>query len=213
MFIKICGLTREDDLLAALDAGVEALGFVAYSKSARFVPPSLLSRLLKDVPVPPGVRKVGVFVDASKAEIGEYLDAGIDIIQLHGEEDADFAASLRSIAGAEVWRALRPRTVAEIEALRNFPADKFVLDAFVADKPGGTGRIADWPLAILAARVLPGSLLLAGGLNPDNVGAGISQVKPFGVDVSSGVESSPGKKDSRLITAFVNACREAASHG
>lgn len=208
LLIKICGLRTIEALKAAEESGADAIGFMAYPKSKRFIAPEDIAALLKEAPLK-GVRKAGVFVDPTLDDIKRYLDAGIDLIQLHGSESAGFAREAGKLA--EVWKAFGPESDSEIDAMRNYPAAKILVDAFNPREKGGTGTKADWTLARYAAETLPQGAILAGGLTPGNVAEALKAVRPAGVDVSSGVEAAPGVKDAALIRAFVKAAREATS--
>ncbi len=191
IFVKICGITRAEDALAAIGCGADAIGFIAYPKSKRFIPPgkvSLISQSLKTE-----ISKVAVFVNPSRDDIEKYVSAGADVVQLHGDETADFAENVAK--SAEVWKAIRPRSKDDILKYKGFPAAKFLIDAAGGTEYGGTGRKSDWELAKFAVEILGAPVILAGGLNPANIAEAISSVEPFGVDLSSGVESSPGIKD------------------
>jgi len=205
--IKICGITCLDDALAALDAGADMLGFNFYPPSPRHVERAACAELV-------GALRgrgytatlVGVFVNAPPADVNRILDAcGLDLAQLSGDEPpADLA-----FLGERAFKAIRPRDTAEARILaaaypiRGAPP-AWLLDASVgAGQFGGTGQTGDWAAARgLAARQ---PILLAGGLRPENVAAAIAAVQPWGVDVASGVESSPGRKDEAKMKTFVRA--------
>lgn len=195
-FLKICGITRIEDLESVVSAGADAVGFIAYPKSPRYISPEAVSNLLSSVDTE-RVLKVGVFVNASKDKIQEYVDAGIDIIQLHGDEDEEFSLFLNK----PIWRALRLKEESEIAQYKNFPCEKFLVDSYVkgAELPGGTGHVGDWSLAKDFIQQVDKDVLLAGGLNAFNVVDAYKQVEPFGFDLSSGVEVSPGIKSSDKI--------------
>ncbi len=204
MFIKICGLKKLSDIICAASAGADAVGFVAWPRSVRFIEPGSVKELLAGNINE--LLKVGVFVDPDAVTVHEYLDAGINVVQLHGDEPPEFA---RIFAGrAEIWRAIKPRSFRELELYREYPADKFLVDTFTKDLPGGSGKTGDWELARLAVEILPKPVILAGGLNAGNVINAVSAVKPFGVDVSGGVESSPGDKAPELIKEFILKVKE-----
>ena len=195
--IKICGLTRRDDVDAAVEAGAWAVGCVLWPGSPRAVTPAQAHRLMQDVP--PRVKRVGVVVNASVDEAREWCDtAGLTTIQLHGDEDAaPFLA-----AGLDVIKAVTLETDADLERAAALPAPVLVLvDAVDPVQRGGTGHSADWTRAAALATRRP--ILLAGGLRPDNIRDALSTVAPWGVDVSSGVEASPGVKDAALISALL----------
>lgn len=195
--IKICGLTRREDVAAAVEAGAWAVGCVLWPGSARGVTPAQARGLMQDVP--PHVKRVGVVVNASVEEARAWCDAaGLTTIQLHGDEDAaPFLA-----AGLDVIKAVSLATDADVERAAALPAPVLVLvDAVDPVRRGGTGQHADWSRAAALAARRP--VLLAGGLRTGNIGAAIAAVTPWGVDVSSGVESAPGIKDAALIGALL----------
>ncbi len=198
--IKICGLTNLDDTRAAWEAGADFLGFVLYHKSPRGISARTLRRIVDRLST--GPRCIGVFVNESGVEVLRVAaDCGLYAVQLHGDEPARDFIQLP----LRIWRALRlvrggPRPMPE-----SWPAERYVLDAAVPGAYGGTGRLADWRRAADLAREHP--VMLAGGLMPDNVAAAIRQVRPLGVDVASGVEKVPGKKDHRKLTSFMAAAR------
>ncbi|MDM8350121.1 phosphoribosylanthranilate isomerase [Pseudomonas sp. sp1636] len=200
---KICGITRVEDALAAVEAGADAIGLVFYAKSPRAVTVAQAQAIL--TALPPFVTAVGLFVDSERSELNAILDVlPLDLLQFHGDE---------SPAACEGFR--RPY----IKALRVKPGDDMaariglyasaagvLLDTFVPGVPGGTGEAFDWSLV---PRGLPVPIILAGGLTPENVRAAIEQVRPYAVDVSGGVEASKGLKDRDKIHAFVRAVRSA----
>lgn len=199
MYIKICGITREEDRDAALKSGVSALGFIAYPKSPRYVNPERVKELLDGVD--DSVDKVAVFVNESLDEISKYLDAGINVVQLHGSESAEFSAEVSKLS--EVWKAMALRSEDDISLYKDYPADRYLIDAYCDVEHGGTGKVADWDLAEKAVEIFNVPVLLAGGITAENVHDALAKVKPFGLDLSSGVEISPGIKDHNLIKQFV----------
>ena len=184
--VKICGLTRRADVELAAELGADYLGFVLYPGSPRFVPPEHLSELTRGLP--PQVRKVGVFVDAPLEAIRRAVEAGgLDIVQLHGQEDAAFA---RAIDFAPVWKAAYDA---------GFPAARLVCDA----PRGGSGQPGDRELAARLARIRP--IMLAGGVTPADAAALARSIRPAGLDLASGVEAAPGVKDElKLRELFQN---------
>lgn len=200
---KICGITRVEDALAAVEAGADAIGLVFYAKSPRAVTVPQAQAIL--AALPPFVTTVGLFVDCARSELNAILDVlPLDLLQFHGDE---------SPAACEGFR--RPY----IKALRVKPGDDIaariglygsaagvLLDTFVPGVPGGTGEAFDWSLVPHGLRM---PIILAGGLTAGNVRAAIEQVRPYAVDVSGGVEASKGLKDSDKIHAFVHAVRGA----
>ncbi len=203
--VKICGVTRPGDVESAVAAGADAVGFVLYERSPRFVPLERLRELT--ALVPPGVLRVGVVVNAPLQRVLRAAAAGgLDVIQFHGDESD---ALLVGFAAARVWRAVRLESGANVETAARCPAERLVVDAGDGALRGGTGKVCDWSLAAELARRRP--VLLAGGLTPANVAGAVRQVRPWGVDVSSGVEAAPGVKDSDLVREFVAAARAAAA--
>ncbi len=202
--IKICGITNVEDAKVAVAAGADALGFVLYRNSPRFVEPAVVKRIVAGLP--PFVLPVGVFVNEEPGLVRSLLDdCGLALAQLHGDETASYCQDL----GRPVLKALRLKDRGTFLALAEFQGRANVrgvlIDAFSNQAYGGTGQTVDWTLAQEAARST--SVVLAGGLTPVNVAEAISHVRPYGVDVSSGVELSPGKKDHDKVKAFIEAAR------
>jgi phosphoribosylanthranilate isomerase len=205
--VKICGITNLDDARAAIAAGADALGFVFVPGTPRYVSPDLAGEIVRELP--PFIARVGLFVDAETRTVAEVLvRSGMDTLQFHGEETPDFVRQFRR--AVKVMKAFRVRGE---ETLMRLPAyadavDAVLLDAYVAGAHGGTGAQFDWNLAV-RARDLGKPLVLAGGLTPTNVAEAVRTVRPYGVDVSSGVESAPGQKDPEKLAAFVRAAKSA----
>jgi phosphoribosylanthranilate isomerase len=202
--VKICGITNAEDAAAAVDAGADALGFVLYRHSPRSVDPAAVRAIVAGLP--PFVLTVGVFVNEEAGIVRKVMDeCGLALAQLHGDETASYCEAL----GRPAVKALRLKDRGAFLALAEFHGRAnvrgFLLDAFSDQAYGGTGRTVDWTLAAEAARSAP--ILLAGGLTPDNVAEAVRAVKPYGVDVSSGVEARPGKKDPDKVKAFIRAAR------
>lgn len=202
--IKMCGITNVDDARVAVEAGADALGFVMYRKSPRFVKPAVVKAIVAGLP--PFVLPVGVFVNEEPDRVRTLMDdCGLALAQLHGDETAPYCQDL----GRPVLKALRLKDRGTFLALAEFSGRAnvrgFLIDAFSDQAYGGTGQTVDWTLAQEAARSTP--IVLAGGLTPVNVAEAIARVRPYGVDVSSGVELSPGKKDHAKIKAFIDAAR------
>ena len=191
-FIKFCGMTREDDVVRACDLGVDALGFVMWPGSPRGIDATRVRTLVQRLP--DSVTPVGVLVSPSREEILAARDAGIRVVQIH---NAPHVA-----ADAATWIAAS--LDADLAAIR--PDVTLVLDAHDPVRHGGTGRTIDWPRA--AALAASRRVILAGGLTPVNVADAINQVKPFGVDVASGIEERPGIKNAQAMQLFVAAVRE-----
>ncbi|MDR0576919.1 MAG: phosphoribosylanthranilate isomerase [Candidatus Accumulibacter sp.] len=202
--IKICGLTRDEDVRAAVDAGADALGFVFYPPSPRHVEPDRAARLARLAP--PFVSVVGLFVNAEPCRVHETLAAApLHLLQFHGDEDEAYCRQF----GRPYIKAARMRPGFDLlQYAARFPSAQAILvDAFV-DAYGGGGRTFDWNLIPPG---LPGPLVLSGGLDAGNVGEAIARVRPAAVDVSSGVESARGVKDAAKIHAFIAAARAAAT--
>jgi phosphoribosylanthranilate isomerase len=203
--VKICGLTSVEDALLAADAGADAIGLVFWERSPRAVSLDTARRIADALP--PFVTRVGVFVNASREEMTCVADAtGLDVLQLHGDEPVDDVRGLRRRA----VKALRVDGAFSLDFVSPFVAAGcgVLLDSGSAAQPGGTGNVLDWTLARAVRERVP-QLILAGGLTPENVGDAIRTVAPWAVDVSSGVERSPGRKDANKMHAFVEAVRRA----
>lgn len=198
--VKICGITNLEDALIAIEAGADALGFVFHEKSPRDVSPQKAASIIARLP--PFVQTVGLFVDADPERVNWIADfCGVDLVQLHGNEDPDFCSEIRR----RVIKAFRVKDAASLSALGRYHVSGYLLDAWSPDAHGGTGTTFDWNLS----RELAGDrqIILAGGLSPENVRDAIEIVRPYGVDVSSGVESSPGCKDHGKVRNFIAAVK------
>ncbi len=201
--VKICGITNLPDALAAIEAGADALGFMFWEPSRRHITVEQAAAITSRLP--PFVSKVGVFVNAPETEVENAADVcGLDTIQLHGEEPPSMCARFRPLR--KVIKAFRIKDASSLQQLRGYDTDGWLLDSFVTGWQGGTGHSFDWSVA-REARDAGCPLLLAGGLRPDNVAEAIHEVWPYGVDVSSGVESAPGQKDAKRIREFIDAVR------
>lgn len=211
--IKICGVTSVEDALMIAAAGADAIGLNFYSESSRCVSHIEANFICQDLP--PSIRRVGVFVNASVEEIrSTYQQLHLDFVQLHGDETLEF---VKQLAGLPVIRAFRLRP-ADTEAIQQHIVEMrnavnnlraILLDAYDAEQFGGTGRQVDWDVVNQLDRLADLPLVLAGGLNPETVGNAIENVRPDAVDVASGVESAPGKKDRQLVEQFVAAASKA----
>jgi phosphoribosylanthranilate isomerase len=200
--IKICGIKTVTDALAAMKAGADLIGFNFYRKSPRYVEVGLCRGIMSTMRNFGGhVQYVGVFVNASVAEICATMETcGLNLAQLHGDESADMLQALDG-RGFKAFRGV-PENV---DGFARNKAPAFLLDASVKGLYGGSGVTTDWSQAAELAKKY--QLLLAGGLTPENVANAVRQVKPWGVDVASGVESEPGRKDAAKMAAFVHAVR------
>lgn len=233
--VKICGLTNLDDARVAVEAGADLLGFIFYAKSPRYVTPATVAAIVHTLrddketrgqgeavastssateapnhPIAQSPKTVGVFVNASVDEIAAVVDqVGLDFVQLHGNETMEWFAAL----GGRAYKAVRPADADAAQAQAEHFAPLgcaegpcLMIDAYDPQAYGGTGKQTDWHVAAALARQYP-RLLLAGGLTPANVGAAIDLVRPWGVDVASGVEAEPGRKDHDKVREFVAAVR------
>ncbi|MFH1595999.1 MAG: phosphoribosylanthranilate isomerase [Pseudomonadota bacterium] len=200
--IKICGITNLEDALLAADLGADALGFVFYPNSPRKVEPAMARAIIAQLP--PLVTTVGVFVDEDAAAVRELAArVGLDWVQLHGQESPDYCRSL----GRRVIKGFRIQDQHSLSALAAYrgAAQALLLDAYKKGQIGGTGETFNWALARKAQKY--GPIILAGGLNPDNVARAIETAQPQAVDVASGVETAPGKKDPEKLKRFFAAVR------
>ncbi len=210
--IKICGLTNLEDARVAVAAGADLLGFIFYAKSPRYVTPERVAEIVhvlrsEGMAAP---RVVGVFVNATVAEIQTIVaQVGLDFVQLHGNETADWFGPL----AGKAFKAIRPAdaTAAHAQSASFVPlgcsaGPTLLIDAYDPHAYGGTGKQADWHVVAALAQQHP-RLLLSGGLTPENVAAAIDLVHPWGVDLSSGVEAEPGRKDHAKVQQFVREVR------
>jgi phosphoribosylanthranilate isomerase len=203
MFVKVCGITNLEDALAAVEAGADALGFNFYRRSPRYIVPDEARRIIEQLPST--VMSVGVFVNEGEPQaVARIADlAGLNAIQLHGDETPSYCRALRGLFRIKALRAsrdFRPETVREYET------DAILLDAYTKEARGGTGQIVDWDVARRVRELVP-QLFLAGGLSPENVAGAIAAVRPYAVDACSSLESAPGRKDNGRVRAFIAAAR------
>jgi phosphoribosylanthranilate isomerase len=200
--IKICGITNKIDALNASSLRVDMLGFVFYKKSKRCVDTAVAEDIINELP--PGIARVGVFVDEDPEIVRSVaVDAGLDTLQFHGSETPEYCASFRK--DYKVIKAFRIKDKDDLKKINVYDADYYLLDTYRPDSIGGTGEVFDWK--ILKDFELLRPVILSGGLNPSNVRLAIESVVPYGVDVSSGIESKPGKKDEALMKSFVQEAR------
>jgi len=198
--VKFCGFTQEDDVAQAVTLGVDALGFVFYEPSSRYVTPEHAANLTRSVPA--FVTCVGLFVNEQAESIKRIFEtARLNLIQYHGDETPEFCDTL----GLPYIKAFRVQQGMDLRAeMDRYPnASGFLLDAYVKGQPGGTGERFDWGL--IPQSDVP--IILAGGLTPDNAKDAIEQVTPWALDVSGGIETKPGRKDPDKMARFMNACR------
>jgi phosphoribosylanthranilate isomerase len=201
--VKVCGITNLGDALAAVGAGADALGFNFYARSPRYVAPVEARRIVAELPS--SVLCVGVFVNEDSAATVERMagESGVAAVQLHGDEPPEYCAAF---GGREVIKALRVGKDFAPGQAAAYPVGSILLDAYNARARGGTGETFDWTLARQTREVVA-RLYLAGGLTPENVAGAIAAVRPYAVDVCSGVELAPGRKDATRVRAFVAAVR------
>ena len=205
--VKLCGITRHEDaeLAASLDAW--AIGFILWPGSRRAADPGVAAGIARTMRR--RLELVGVFVNATLDEVERAADSiGLTYVQLHGDEGPAFCTAVSERTGLRVIKAVRVGSGADIQAAARFHTDLLLLDAAVGTARGGTGQTWDWALAAQRHSHVP--LVLSGGLTPENVADGIAAVRPWAVDVASGVESEPGVKDHAKVEAFMAAAHEAA---
>ncbi len=201
--IKICGTTNLDDAFIAVEAGADALGFIFVPNTPRYLHPDEAAKIIEELP--PFITTVGLFVNAEQKEIDTIANnCSLDAIQLHGEEPPELCVTLNR----RVVKAFRVKDESSLSRLHDYHVRAYLLDTYVKGTMGGTGKVFDWNLAVKAKQY--GRIILAGGLNPHNIASAILRVRPYGVDVSSGVEASPGRKDPAKVKAFIGAVRAAA---
>jgi len=201
--VKICGITSVADGLLAAGAGADMIGLMFYESSPRHITLARAAEISRALP--PFVLRVGVFVNPDEALVTRAIrECGLSLLQFHGDEPSDFCTQF----GVMSLKALRVRDAESLQPLEQFHTDAFLLDAFSQSGLGGTGEKFNWDLAVEAQK-FGKPIFLAGGLTPENVAEAVRQVHPFAVDVSSGVESAPGKKDEAKVRAFITAVRAA----
>lgn len=193
--VKICGITNLEDAHAAVDFGADALGFVFYKGSPRYISPQTAKEIISQLP--PLITTVGVFVDETTEYIEDMLRTiPLDIAQLHGHEPPE-----ASFLSRRVIKAIRVKELSDLEPLKKYKVSAFLLDTYTPESLGGTGQIFNWDIAIAAKQF--GRIILAGGLNPENIERAIRWVRPYAVDVSTGIEEEKGKKDLRKMKLFI----------
>ena len=195
--VKVCGITNLDDAMAAADFGADALGFVFFKNSPRYISPANAKKIIKKLP--PFISTVGVFVNENKKNIEKIvLQTGINIIQLHGDETPK-ACNLSK----PVIKAIRVKSIENLELVSKYKdkVSAFLLDTYTPEVFGGSGQIFNWDIAAEAKKF--GRVILAGGLTPENIEKAVRLVHPYAVDVSSGVEAEKGKKDHLKMKLFI----------
>lgn len=192
--VKICGITNLEDALMAVEAGADALGFVFYRDSPRHIYPEQAALIINKLP--PFVQTVGLFVNEDFTTVNETADlCGLDLLQLHGNETPEYCQAVNR----RVIKAFRVKEISSLNVIHKYNVAAFLLDAWSPSAPGGTGKTFNWEIAAAAATE---RIILAGGLTPENVAEAVRIVKPYAVDVSSGVECAPGKKDAGRLQLF-----------
>lgn len=204
--IKICGITSPEDALTAVEAGADALGFVFYKESPRHIFPEEAARIINLLP--PFVQAVGLFVNEAPEIVNKISrNCRLGLVQLHGDETPDYCKMIEQ----RVMKAFRIRSLTCLDPITDYRLSGCLLDAYSPAAFGGTGKRFNWEIAC-EAMIRGHRIVLAGGLTPDNVAEAIRQVKPYAVDVSSGVEVAPGKKDVDKVREFIRNAKEAYSH-
>ena len=194
--VKICGITNREDALWAVECGADALGFIFYKKSPRYINPEHAKEIISILP--PFISTVGVFVNEDYNDVRDVkLLTDLNTVQLHGDESPSYC----NLIEGKLIKAIRIKNEKSIERLKKYTVDAFLLDSFDTSSFGGSGLTFDWRLAEKAKQ--HGRIILAGGLTQDNVEEAINKVAPFGVDVSSGVESKPGIKNKKKVKDFI----------
>ena len=200
--IKICGITNKRDAINAAELDVDMLGFVFYKKSKRYVEPKIARDIINELG--PSVMKVGVFVDEDAKKVLEIAeDCMLDALQFHGDESPAYCDKFKD--SYKVIKAFRIKNSKSLKGINDYNTDFYLLDTYSAIVPGGTGKIFDWKLIEGFEFLKP--VILSGGLTPANVIQAIKKFSPYGVDVSSGVEDAPGKKDPDLMKKFLENVR------
>jgi phosphoribosylanthranilate isomerase len=199
---KVCGITNKADAIEAIKSGADWLGFVFFKDSPRYISPAAARQIIKSLPA--SINKVGVFVNEKPATVKKIARmCGLDTLQFHGREAPAYC---RKFAGYKIIKAFRIKDAASLKGIKDYRVDGYLMDTFSEGSYGGTGKNFQWALLQkLSGKIFP--VILSGGLNPRNVAAAIKKVRPYAVDVSSGVESSPGKKSPLLLKKFFAAVR------
>jgi len=203
--VKICGITNAGDAQVAVQAGADLIGLVFYENSPRYVMPDAAAAISRAIP--PYVLRVGLFVNPNPDLVRDVIArCGLQMLQFHGDETPEFCRQF----GLMTMKALRVKGPETLDQLRPYDTDAWLLDAHVTGKLGGTGQTFDWRLAARASQ-MGKPLFLAGGLTPENVAEAVQVARPYGVDVSGGVEAKPGRKDPQKVRAFITAVRQSTA--
>jgi len=198
--IKICGITNVEDAHAAVDLGADALGFIFVPDTPRYIELQDAAQIISKLP--PFITKVGVFADVSPEAISQIVQTcGLNAIQLHGSETPEYCDNIGARVRVTIIKSFRVKDRHSLSPIPEYRVSAYLLDTYVKGKKGGTGETFNWDLAIKAKQY--GRIIIAGGLTPENVASAVQYVRPYAVDVGSGVEASPGKKDHAKIKAFI----------
>lgn len=201
--IKICGITNKEDAINAASLNVDMMGFIFYRNSKRYIEPRVVRDIANELP--PSIAKVGVFVNEKEEKVFEIAqDLSLEMLQFHGDETPDYCLGFKD--KYKVIKAFRLKTKKDLKDTNDYDVDLYLLDTYAPDTFGGSGEIFDWKILEDYEFLKP--IILSGGLNPKNISQAIKEISPYGVDVSSGVESSPGKKDLELMKKFVENVRK-----
>jgi phosphoribosylanthranilate isomerase len=202
MEIKICGITNMEDATFAATCGADAIGFIFYPKSPRYVAPETVKKIIEEISRE--ITKVGVFVNHDVAEVKETIDfCGLDMVQLHGDESPTYCAQFPQ---SQVIKSFAPRTEDDLVNMREYAVKAILVDAHDPVRYGGTGEQSDWTLAAKVKKTHP--LILAGGLSMANIKEAVEHASPHAVDVNSGAEIAPGKKDHQKVRAIIDLVHE-----
>ena len=203
--VKICGITELRDALKAHELGADFVGFIFFENSPRKIDTTAASRIIKGLP--DGLEKVGLFLNQDEEYVRRTArTCGLDILQLHGRETPEYCARLRK--DFKIMKSFKIKDASSLEDVNDYDdVDFYLFDTYVKGMPGGTGKSFDWDL--LKGKTFKKGIFLAGGLKPENVAAAVGKVSPYAVDVASGVEKSPGKKDHRLLKEFIDNAKNA----
>jgi phosphoribosylanthranilate isomerase len=205
--IKICGITNLEDASFAVECGADALGFNFYPKSPRYGAPESVKEIIAKIP--DGITRVGVFVNHDALEVKKIVEyCGLDIVQLHGDESPEYC---RQFPPSLLIKAFSPRGEGDLRTLSSYPVRAILVDAYDPVRYGGTGKRSDWRLAVKVKETHP--LIIAGGLNADNIREVIEIVSPHAVDINSGAESSPGRKDPEKVRKIIEIVRRIGGKG
>ena len=200
--IKICGITNKRDAIDASSLGVDMIGFVFYKKSKRYVEPKIVRDIVNELP--PFMSKVGVFVNEDKDKVRRIAgECSLDVLQFHADETPDYCAGFED--SYKVIKAFRIKDKDSLKGVNDYDVNFYMLDAYSSKDLGGTGESFDWKIAENFEFLKP--VILSGGLTPDNVSSAIRMISPYGVDVSSGIEDSPGRKNLDLMKKFIEKVR------